>query len=145
MKRSLSLLIVLFGFFATLSFAENNEMTQPEQAPNYVYKILTEMQWLKMDEHEFHYIYGSVMDKKDGYMHLSQAHQVEKIAKKYFEHLEKGRLVKLDYKKIADQIKWEPNSKGELFPHCYDPISKDAIVESINFNTQAFDYSQLDR
>ena len=144
MRKALSLLIVLFTFFSPISFAENTDMTQPEQAPNYIYKILTEMQWQKMDEHEFHYTYGSVMDKKDGYMHLSQSHQVEKVAKKYFDHLEKGRLVKLDYKKIADQIKWEPSSTGELFPHSYEPIPKDAIIEAIDFNTHAFDYSQLE-
>lgn len=145
MKKNLLLLIVLFSFIIPLSFAENSDMHQPEPSPNFIYKILTQMQWEKMDEHEFHYTYGSVLDKKDGFMHLSQAHQVEAVAHKYFSHLEQGRLVKLDYQQIADKIKWEPNSKGELFPHSYDPIPKSAIIEAVDFNTQNFNYSQLER
>jgi len=119
-------------------------MNNADQTPKYLYKILTEQQWEAMREMGLHYTKSSTLDQRDGYIHLSTAHQVERIAKKYFQDIASVKILKLDYHKLSGLIKWEPNSTGDLFPHCYHEISVDIISHIEGINVYEYDFSRLE-
>ena len=113
-------------------------------APHFVYKILTTSQWEAIQQNGFTSEFASELDKRDGYIHLSQSHQVAPIAQKYFSNMTDGVLLKIDFAKIQPLVKWEPNSKGEDFPHVYGELPKEAIIhQHTPFNTQTFNFESL--
>ncbi len=86
---------------------------------------------------------GSSMDVKDGFIHLSTAKQTKKIANKYFSGMLDGYLLKIFYKKIQPKIKWEANSKGELFAHFYGEIPTYLILEAYPLSVREFNFDKL--
>ncbi len=119
-------------------------MTPEHQpSPKFVYKVLTKEQWSSCELGPFSHECGSDLDRRDGYLHVSMAHQVEPVAKKYFSDLEDGFLIMLEYELIKTLVKFEPNSKQELFPHIYGVIPKKAIVEVMPFDVNTFDFEIL--
>lgn len=126
--------------FATFLEYGIHEMTDN---PQYIYKILTQEQWALIQKNGLNYQNGSELDQKDGYLHLSTATQVERVARKYFASLENGIILQIDYSKVEDLVKWEPNSSGELFPHIYGNASMDAVAKASFFKPDDFDYEGL--
>ena len=112
-----------------------------DEQPTYIYKILTKEEWLKAKITGT--IIGSTMDIKDGFIHLSTSKQIKRIANKYFPDMTNGYLIKIDYKKIKTNIKWEPNSKGELFAHSYKHISNELIIKIYKLSVNSFNFKQL--
>ena len=113
-------------------------------SPHYLYKIITQTQWASMRQHGIHYHQGSLLDQRDGYLHMSTSKQVERIANKYFGDLINGKIIKLSYQEIESNLKWEPNSKGEYFPHGYDEIPMRAVIEVYEFSIHDFDFNTLE-
>lgn len=70
----------------------------------------------------------------EGFIHLSTKTQVENSLIRHFAGKKGLVLLQIDYEKLAEIIKYEEATNGELFPHCYGPIPIDAImmVEEIN-------------
>ncbi|MBV4358522.1 DUF952 domain-containing protein [Pinibacter aurantiacus] len=66
---------------------------------------------------------------KEGFIHASEAQQVDGVLKRYFAG--KTDLVKLtiDTDKLKSQLvyEWSP-SVQEQFPHIYGPINLDAVI-----------------
>ncbi|HKY69744.1 MAG TPA: DUF952 domain-containing protein [Gammaproteobacteria bacterium] len=116
-------------------------LTQP---PQYLYKLVTQSQWKSMKQLGINYKQGSDLDQQDGYLHISTAKQIERISNKYFGDLENGKMIKLDYKKIENILKWEPNSKGEYFPHCYGQIPLSAVIDVYDFSIHSFNFKNLE-
>ncbi len=87
---------------------------------------------------------GNTWDQKDGFIHLSQPHQVERIAKKYFKEARDDLLIiPIREKSISQCLKYEPNSKGDLFPHAYQSIPLSTTKNPIPFKVESFDFSSL--
>ena len=84
----------------------------------FLYKVFTENEWneRKLNLNE---IAGSDFDNESGYIHLSTEEQYKKTIEKRFTNEKNIKILKLDYLSIKEHIKWEPNSKNELFPHLY--------------------------
>ncbi len=118
-------------------------MRSSESTPTYLYKIATISQWDNMCELGIQHNQGSELDQTDGYLHLSLSHQVERIAIKYFGDQGEVKLIKIKYKAVSELIKWEPNSKGELFPHSYGQLPANSIAEVLTIQSQDYDFSQL--
>jgi len=110
--------------------------------PNYIYKILTNKQWLETQNAGI--LVGSALDINDGYIHLSMAKQVERIANKYFLNMKDGYLLKIRFKEINDIVKWEPNSKGELFAHVYGDIKNSFIDDVSLLSVSEFNFDKLE-
>ncbi len=109
----------------------------------FVYKVLTKEQWSFLDGADFNFEKGSDLDHRDKMLHLSKAEQIKPVAMKYFPQLRDGKLLKIQIDKLQEGLKWEPNSKGEIFPHMYGVIKKDAVVEVFDFDVRTFDYDSL--
>ena len=95
---------------------------------NLVYKILRQAEWGAAQQSGV--FTGSRDDERDGFIHLSSAHQVRGVCDRYF--AEEGTLVLLTVEaaRLGLALKWETSHKGEVFPHLYGPLPL-ALVRSV--------------
>jgi uncharacterized protein (DUF952 family) len=62
---------------------------------------------------------GSEVDRRDGFVHLSAAHQVRETARRHFAGQTDLVLVAFEAEDLGDGLKWESSRDGDLFPHVY--------------------------
>lgn len=65
---------------------------------------------------------GAPVDEKDGFIHLSAAHQVRETAARHFDGQFGLLLVSFDAHALGDALKWETSRGGDDFPHLYGPL-----------------------
>jgi uncharacterized protein (DUF952 family) len=70
---------------------------------------------------------GSAIDLKDGFIHLSAAHQMRETAVRHFNGREGLVLVAFPDDRLR-HLKWEVSRGGDLFPHVYGEIPADAAA-----------------
>lgn len=66
----------------------------------------------------------------EGFIHLSQREQVAGTLSRYYQNVPDLLLLHIDTDKLTHELKYEPATNNELFPHLYGPINKDAIVRT---------------
>jgi uncharacterized protein (DUF952 family) len=101
-------------------------MTTPA-AIGLIYKITTVKAWA--DAVARGAFTGSPDDLRDGYIHLSAAHQVVATAEKYYVNVSDLLLVAVAPSALGAALKWEASRGGDLFPHLY----RDLAVESVHW------------
>lgn len=85
----------------------------------FLYKILSAPEWRQAEaKGRFE---GSAVDVKDGFIHLSAAHQVRETAARHFAGQADLLLVAFAESDLSG-LKWEPSRGGDLFPHVYGAI-----------------------
>jgi uncharacterized protein (DUF952 family) len=95
----------------------------------FLYKIMSKQEW---ETAQAKGIYeGSEVDRKDGFIHLSAAHQVRTTAQKHFSGRADLLLVSVLEKNLGKNLKWEASRGGDLFPHIYGPLQLDAIGDAV--------------
>ena len=72
-----------------------------------------------------------MVDRKDGFIHLSASHQVRETAQKHFSGKADLLLVTVGEESLGQGLKWEVSRGGELFPHVYGPLPLTAVSEVI--------------
>jgi len=65
---------------------------------------------------------GSADDIRDGFIHLSAAHQLTTTANKYFCGQADLVLVAFCAGDLSPHLVWEPSRGGDLFPHYYGAL-----------------------
>ena len=65
----------------------------------------------------------------EGFIHLSETHQVAGVLHRYYQNTPDLLLLHVDPDKLAAELKYEPATSNKLFPHLHGPIDKIAIVE----------------
>jgi uncharacterized protein (DUF952 family) len=93
---------------------------------NPVYKILTAAAFSEA-ERQGHFA-GSFDDLRDGFIHLSAAHQLEGTLAKHFAGRDGLMLLALDPERLGPALKWEASRGGDLFPHLYAPLALSAVL-----------------
>ena len=85
-----------------------------------VYKVLPASDWALACEHGA--FAGSRDDLRDGFVHLSAAHQLAGTLAKYFR--DQGDLLLVAFRSgdLGSGLKFEPSRGAELFPHLYGPL-----------------------
>lgn len=82
-----------------------------------VYKLATLDEWTEaVVSGEYS---GSADDVRDGFIHLSCAHQVGATAGKYFKGVEGLCLIAFEAGELGSALVFEPSRGGDLFPHYY--------------------------
>ncbi len=107
-----------------------------------IYKILSRNVWTTATlEGRFA---GSGIDLADGYIHLSDASQVEETAQKYFAGQLDLVLVAFDADLLQPSPVWEASRGGALFPHVYGTINPAAALwtKPLPWNGAAHDFPQ---
>jgi uncharacterized protein (DUF952 family) len=85
-----------------------------------VYKIMTEAAFEEaMLAGRFE---GSSDDRRDGFIHLSTAHQLEATLAAHFAGQEDLVLLAFDSATLGDQLRWEVSRGSAMFPHLYAPL-----------------------
>lgn len=85
-----------------------------------IYKIVDRKTWdAACRKGEFA---GSADDNRDGFIHLSAAHQVRGTAERHFKGVGDLVLVAFDETALGAALKWEPSRGGDLFPHLYGSL-----------------------
>ena len=72
--------------------------------------------------------YGNDLDKKSGYIHLSEKKQLKKTINIYFKK-KKVVILKICTEKLKEKILWETSRGGEKFPHLYDSLTLENVVK----------------
>ncbi|MCB1519405.1 MAG: DUF952 domain-containing protein [Hyphomicrobiaceae bacterium] len=91
-----------------------------ERAGSTVYKIVESAAWQQAIVEGFYG--GSADDRRDGFIHLSTARQLEGTARKHFSGRENLLLVAFDAAALGSELRWEASRGGALFPHFYAPL-----------------------
>lgn len=89
---------------------------------------------------------GAPVDFADGYIHFSDATQVEETARRYFAGQTDLLLVTVDTEALGEALKWEVSRGGALFPHLYAALSLSAVIrtEPLPWNGTAHDFPLLE-
>ena len=85
-----------------------------------IYKVLPASDWASACQ--LGAFAGSRDDLRDGFVHLSAAHQLGGTLAKYFRDRDDLLLVAFRSDELGPSLKWEPSRNGELFPHLYGPL-----------------------
>ncbi len=91
-----------------------------------IYKIFTADQWAALDRDGV--TSGAPVDLSDGYIHFSTAAQAAETAAKHFAGQAGLMLAAVEADRLGAALRWEPSRGGQLFPHLYAPLSRDAVV-----------------
>ena len=85
----------------------------------HIYKILADAAYdAAKSEGRF---LGTADDLRDGFIHLSAAHQVRETAARHFAGQADLVLVAFGADDLAG-LRWEPSRGGDLFPHVYGTL-----------------------
>jgi uncharacterized protein (DUF952 family) len=71
---------------------------------------------------------GSADDRRDGFIHLSSADQLEGTLAKHFAGQEDLVLIAVDPMRLGERLRWELSRGGALFPHLYGPLDFGALI-----------------
>ena len=143
MRKRLSIqILVLFSLVFLLPFSaigEDSNLGGEFRMVNDVYKILTIEQWENASKTGF---IVTELDKKDGFVHLSNSSQLALTFSLFFTEHEKLVLLQLNQEEIKDSLIFEdPIPKGErsgLFPHLYDDLSVNEVSRVWHLERGAF-------
>ena len=104
-----------------------------------VYKILSIREW---DEAQQLGYINTDLDKKDGFIHLSNANQLAASLELYFSEYEEVMLLLPKMKKIESYLKHEPTDAGSkrkgLFAHLYGNLMIEDVEKSWLIKRGAF-------
>ncbi len=70
---------------------------------------------------------GSSQDIADGFIHFSNAQQVESSAAKHRRGQDGLVLLSVDARALGAALKWEESRGGALFPHLYATLPLEAV------------------
>ncbi|MFL2823374.1 MAG: DUF952 domain-containing protein [Paracoccaceae bacterium] len=93
-----------------------------------VYKILLEKEFLSLKNQKVSY--GSVVDKKDGFVHLSTANQLKETLEIHFSSSKSVYILAFESARLVGLV-WETSRNNDLFPHLYGKIHFENINKKI--------------
>lgn len=73
----------------------------------------------------------------EGFIHASPAHQLNRVANAYFLEQAELLLLSITVDALQSELRWEPSTHGELYPHLYGPLNLEAIIQAEAFTRQA--------
>ena len=91
-----------------------------------VFKVLPEAAWIEACK--LGAFAGSDDDIRDGFIHLSAAHQLAGTLATYFADCHDLVLVAYRAKNLGPALRWEASRGGKLFPHLYTPLPTAAAL-----------------
>lgn len=90
-----------------------------------IYHIVTPENWEKFKDEDF---YEAESLQSEKFIHCSFAEQLEAVLQRYYAGANKVLLLEIEPEKLTSKLVNEPSTGGEIYPHIYGQINKDAIV-----------------
>ncbi len=92
-----------------------------------VYKVFTIQDWNKFEAEKIYH--GSAHDQRDGFIHLSEEHQLDFVLKSFYHQESSVIIAQFGSTKFKQEIKWEEASNGDKFPHLYGELERKAVLK----------------
>ena len=73
--------------------------------------------------------FGSALDAKDGFIHLSTLDQLNETLRLYFTGIDNLLIIMVNLSVYGDNLKWETSRGGAQFPHLYAPLEMKNVIE----------------
>lgn len=94
--------------------------------PTPVFKVFRPAEWAAFEASgRFE---GSADDRRDGFIHLSTADQLEETIRRHFGDEAHLVIATIDAGALGDDLRWEPSRGGALFPHHYGVLPRSAVT-----------------
>jgi uncharacterized protein (DUF952 family) len=90
-----------------------------------IYKILRQPEWAELQA--IGAFDGSVHDRRDGFIHMSTAAQLQGTLDKHYTQGDDIILAAVRLADISDPVKWEVSRGGAEFPHIYGVLPISAV------------------
>ena len=105
-----------------------------------IYKVLTPEEWALAQTSG---IIITDLDKKDGFIHLSTAVQLNATLSLYFSKEKSVVLLQIDHAQTLHQLKFEapsqPGNRNSAFPHYYGDLNTNFVSKIWLLNRGAFE------
>jgi len=69
--------------------------------------------------------------ESEGFIHCSNREQVARSANKFYADEPEMLVLEIDPARLSSELRDEEGRPGELFPHVYGPINREAIIKVI--------------
>lgn len=66
--------------------------------------------------------------ESEGFIHCSFESQLDAVLKRYYAHKDRVLLLQVEPDLLEPELRIEPSTNSELYPHIYGPINRNAIV-----------------
>tara|TARA_B100001063_G_C16478995_1_gene411582 strand:+ start:118 stop:483 length:366 start_codon:yes stop_codon:yes gene_type:complete len=105
---------------------------------NDIYKILTTDEWNEASQKGY---VETALDKMDGFIHFSTSNQLPLTLELYFKDQKDLVLLQVNEERLKDKMIYEgtnSNDRKGKFPHLYDKLNMNDVVNSWNIKREAF-------
>ena len=90
-----------------------------------IYHIVLPEVWEKFKDKDF---YEAESLQTEGFIHCSFAEQIETVLNRYYKNTERVLFLEIETEKLTSELINEPSTGGEIYPHIYGKINKEAIA-----------------
>jgi uncharacterized protein (DUF952 family) len=90
-----------------------------------IFKICRAEEWKAAETARIHE--GSKKDREDGFLHFSTAEQLTGTLVRYYADANDLVLVAAEAAALGGALKYERSRDGQLFPHLYGNLPRDAV------------------
>jgi len=97
-----------------------------------IYKVCSVSEW--EEAKKINFFLGSIIDLKDGFIHLSTKDQLQVTVSKHFSGKKNLLLIEFKSKEFKNSLKWEKSRDGDLFPHIYEKINLNLVNQIFQLN-----------
>lgn len=91
-----------------------------------IYHVVSAETWSTFDGEPS---YEAESLRSEGFIHLSEQQQISGVLDRYYKNVPNLLLLHIDPARLTHELRYEAAANGELFPHVYGPINKDAVVD----------------
>jgi uncharacterized protein (DUF952 family) len=91
-----------------------------------IYHIVMPEAWAASDDNQ----YEAESLASEGFIHCSFEHQLDGVLQRYYSDAERVVLLEIESDRLTSKLVNEPSTGGEIYPHIYGPINRDAIVSA---------------
>ncbi len=91
-----------------------------------IYHIVPQSDWLAQADAP---AYEAASLHTEGFIHCSTADQVAGVLSRYYQNVPDLQLLHIDPTRLTADLRYEPIPTGELYPHIYGPINREAVVQ----------------
>ena len=77
-----------------------------------------------------HSSYTPVAFATEGFIHCCAEVQIQTVIGNHFQGHSGLLLLRIDPKSVRAEIRYEPGTDGELYPHIYGPLNRDSVVST---------------
>ena len=90
-----------------------------------LYHIVLKEEWERQLSEPF---YSAESLETEGFIHCSYSEQLDGVLQRYYSGAERVLILTIDSDRLTSKMVEEPSTGGEVYPHIYGPIDREAIV-----------------